>query len=492
MAVVHRKKARLPNGRALLYNLITDAYLEEIDARRRLAQVKQWIQRLANPVDRMKRWLARVGFEMQRLRSFAPVGHALGPGERPVFPTVSGNAADMPPVLPPAPFAAGPQGRPGGQQPIQPPPRRGQRNGGSEILASAEQVLGWLADGMRESGYRASDAEPGEFLEFITRRTGLLVPRAQDRLAFLHLSFQEYLAGCWLQKQIVSPAWSSGDDQRIPVGARPLDLREYANDHRWRETLIFLFELLATDQPDWLTVVWPCLFGSDFGEITPAESMKNKAVLLARLAANPHSGFDEAQRQLAIERCCAYEVADVARIRMERGFLDAGAREVWRALTTAGPDNLTGIVRALVNATRQAGFQTLDLAQTGITDLAGLNGLIEFAEIDLSQTRIADLAEFKHLVNLRKLDLDGTRVRDLAPLAALGNLEELSLDRTHVTDLTPLAALRELRELSISWTEVRDVEPLAQLPKLEWLYVVGTRLDDGSLAALNCKVQVRG
>jgi internalin A len=62
MALIHRVQRRLPHGRALLFEKISEAYLESIDAFR-------GIQEVDYPLAQKKRWLAYVGFQMQRRRS---------------------------------------------------------------------------------------------------------------------------------------------------------------------------------------------------------------------------------------------------------------------------------------------------------------------------------------------------------------------------------------------------------------------------------------
>jgi internalin A len=226
MAVIHRNKARLPDGRALLYGRIVDAYLEDIDSRRRLEDLRRWQERLSNfgnPAGIRKRWLSRIGFEMQRLR-------APGNDDSPA-------AWHLP-------------GAPSG-----------------EILASKAQFQQWVSQAMRDTRYEAGPAEAGEFLDYITKRSGLLVARGEDRYAFVHLSFQEYFAGCFLQEQVVSRGWATGQEALIAHGARPGDFNHYARDHRWRETLVFLVELMAAEKPDWLELVWPCLFGDGFADL---------------------------------------------------------------------------------------------------------------------------------------------------------------------------------------------------------------------------------
>lgn len=85
------------------------------------------------------------------------------------------------------------------------------------------------------------------FLEYAGRRSGLLLPRGQDasgrdRYAFIHLSFQEYFAAQFLRDCVCDPDWLELDDENEEHGTRLQDVRRYAGQALWRETLIFLWE----------------------------------------------------------------------------------------------------------------------------------------------------------------------------------------------------------------------------------------------------------
>ena len=103
MALIHRVEATLPHGRALLYDRIAEAYLESIDTFR-------GVYSGAYNLPQKKRWLARVGYEMQRRRK--PEG---GPGE-------------------------------------------------SELLVDSSEVTGWLDEEMKRGGTSAGLSTPKEFL----------------------------------------------------------------------------------------------------------------------------------------------------------------------------------------------------------------------------------------------------------------------------------------------------------------------------------------
>ena len=145
MALIHRIEATLPQERALLYDRIAEAYLESIDKYR-------GIYSGAADLPFKKRWLARVGFEMQRRRT----------------------AQNAP--------------------------------GRSEVLVDAADVLGWVRAEMERHPLPGADT-PEKFLQFVKRRSGLLLPRGENRYAFIHLSFQEYFAAHTLKREVTTPTW---------------------------------------------------------------------------------------------------------------------------------------------------------------------------------------------------------------------------------------------------------------------------------------------
>jgi len=138
MALIHRTRAFLPHGRALLYSQIVDAYLETIDKYRGLAHGP-------DTLNQKRRWLAHVAFQMQLRRSEAD------------------EAA---------------------------------------IRVATAELEAWVGEAMRSEGKPASEEDVRAFIERVRRRSGLLVEIAEGSYSFVHLSFQEYFAACHLREGI--------------------------------------------------------------------------------------------------------------------------------------------------------------------------------------------------------------------------------------------------------------------------------------------------
>jgi internalin A len=165
IALIYRITRWLPHGRALLYDRIAEAYLESIDRFRGL-------DGLNHPLAEKKRWLAYVGFRMQL--------------------------------------------------------RRDEAEGGSEreILVDEQQVHEWIEEAMGDSVGDA-DASARRFVDYIARRSGLLMPRGEGQFAFMHLSFQEYFAACHCLEQVTASRWLDGRAKKQSFS--PDDLRGYAD-----------------------------------------------------------------------------------------------------------------------------------------------------------------------------------------------------------------------------------------------------------------------
>lgn len=177
MALIHRNLSVLPSGRVKLYDKIVEAYLETIDVYRKLGQYPA-------SLEQMKRWLAHVGWQMQlRRRNEDDWGY------------------------------------------------------GDDLLASRRDVLDWLTEAIaKERDNAAEEAE--QFLDFVARRSGLLIPRGvdpkgADEFSFIHLTFQEYFAAYYLRGMV----WDF--NKLVEEVSSRIKLQH------WHETILVLFEMLA-------------------------------------------------------------------------------------------------------------------------------------------------------------------------------------------------------------------------------------------------------
>ena len=123
---------------------------------------------------------------------------------------------------------------------------------------------------------------------------------------------------------------------------------------------------------------------------------------------------------------------------------------------------------------------TLDLSGTKVSDVSPLAKSTSLVGLGLSKTRVSDISPLAKLTGLTGLDLSRAPVTDVSPLAKLTQLTRLCLASTKVPDVSPLAKLTKIRSLNLSGTKVSDVSPLAGLVNLEELYLAGTDVSDVS------------
>ena len=381
-----------------------------------------------------KFWLARVGYEMQRRRTLAKETD----GEASAFR----GKAESPDSL--------------------------------EILVESGDVLAWLAAEMERGGATVGVDSPEEFLDFVGRRSGLFLPRAEGRYAFIHLSFQEYFAAVALERDVTGIDWARGKSS--PLGFVRDDLARWAEQSAWRETFVFLFELLAPKN-DWYAELLDCVFGDEFSRLDapePDERTLNLACLAARLVVNPRAGLAPAKTRDAIDGCVRTQLRYQSAESYDRVLSD----NVFRELLGDDREWNAKMLDAIGEQLRKLGIRGIDLSMTRIDDIAPLADLIELQSLSLWRTTVSDLTPLANLTALQRIDLDGTLVSDLSPLSNLTALESLELGGTSVSDLTPLSNLTGLQRLYLMETKVSDLSPLANLTALESLGLGGASVSD--------------
>jgi internalin A len=410
MALIHRVRARLPQGRVNLYADITDAYLQTIDDFRGLKET-------AYTLPQKKLWLAHVAFQMQVRRKV-------------LSSTIEQE----------------------------------QREG---ILVERAGALKWLEEVMDVADPQDRKIAAERFLDYLQRRTGLFIERSPGQWAFLHLSFQEYFAACFLAEEVTSPDWLSSDYSR--EGCHPSDLQQFADSEAWKESLVFLFELLGQERPRWSDRVASKVFEKALAkprEQNPASNsiwrwqLQTDVRLLAELSVNAYCSFSTKLREEAW--------AVVWRCSFPSGAWSMG-NPAADALFAAAPQFIQGIWRVCSTVASQYPDRPLNLCRC---------------------QRAEDISPLAHASTLKSLFLSESNIRrGLAGMATLSSLRTLELNWPgNLDNPSELIQFVNLRELGVRASASKlDLKSLASiLLRLQRFYLYSYQDVEGFEALRAC------
>lgn len=102
--------------------------------------------------------------------------------------------------------------------------------------------------------------------------------------------------------------------------------------------------------------------------------------------------------------------------------------------------------------------------------------LEDIDEIELSQSGIDDLDGVQYCIHAISLDLSGNQIEDISGLWGLSLLEEINLSDNRIADIDTLSNLKNIRTLYLSNNLIHDISPLLTLEKLDYVELSGTRV----------------
>jgi len=176
------------------------------------------------------------------------------------------------------------------------------------------------------------------------------------------------------------------------------------------------------------------------------------------------------------------------------------------AVSAAGIDDIPdAALRALIRETLNRPYGHIALGdlvdvrrlsgrQRGISDISGIQHLVNLSQIDLAGNSISDLSPLAKLyagtdgARLRHVYLSDNRITDITPLGEMTQLETLDLGANQITDVTPFHreyGLYGLTWLSLAGNQIQDVAGLRNLTELEFLALDQNRITDIAPLAAN-------
>ncbi|MBN2864258.1 MAG: protein kinase, partial [Bacteroidales bacterium] len=128
-------------------------------------------------------------------------------------------------------------------------------------------------------------------------------------------------------------------------------------------------------------------------------------------------------------------------------------------LNNRGITDLTGM-ELMVNTVH------LELQGNSINDHSPIHSMTALEILYLDDTGLESLEGFENMANLVLLSLGDNPVSDIKPLFALTRLHDLWLKNTLVTDITGIDSLINLRDFSFEGTGLNDITPLTNLKSM--------------------------
>jgi len=124
------------------------------------------------------------------------------------------------------------------------------------------------------------------------------------------------------------------------------------------------------------------------------------------------------------------------------------------------------------------GIVGLDVHDTGVANLEGLQYCSSLETLYLEMNRVDDIGPLAGIASLQSVSLGQNQISDISPLAGLTDIKHLLLDDNAVSDVNPLSGLTWLEVLSLSGNQIADISPVSNLACLWILTVENNQVND--------------
>ena len=104
----------------------------------------------------------------------------------------------------------------------------------------------------------------------------------------------------------------------------------------------------------------------------------------------------------------------------------------------------------------------LDISNSKISDLTGIEYFKNLKELDASNNNINDVSKIVELGNLTKLNLSNNKLNNKEELIKLVNLEILNISNNEISDISnfDVSKMTKLNNLDLSYNKIRDISAL--------------------------------
>jgi len=100
----------------------------------------------------------------------------------------------------------------------------------------------------------------------------------------------------------------------------------------------------------------------------------------------------------------------------------------------------------------------------------------DWYEIELMESEIDDLDGIEYCINAVSVDLSLNSITDISPLFGLSSIEDLNLSDNKIGYIDALSNLLKLKTVNLSNNQIDDISPLYDLPELETCDISGNKV----------------
>jgi hypothetical protein len=130
-------------------------------------------------------------------------------------------------------------------------------------------------------------------------------------------------------------------------------------------------------------------------------------------------------------------------------------------------------------------YDAIKIRQYGHTDTEFPTYYLEdMDEIELSDSDIDDLDGVEYCIHTQVLDLSFNRITDISPLVNLLLLKELNLSNNKIGYIDALSNLQYLQNIDLSNNSIDDIMPLFEIETLKYVDLTGNKIHPNQLLEL--------
>lgn len=130
-------------------------------------------------------------------------------------------------------------------------------------------------------------------------------------------------------------------------------------------------------------------------------------------------------------------------------------------------------------------YEAMQIRQYGDLDTTFPTYYLEdMDEIELSESEIGDLDGVEYCIHTVSMDLSFNRIYDLSPLAGLSSLQELNLSNNQIEYIDDISNLQQLKSIDLSNNSIDDILPLMEIEALEFADLSGNKISPDQIKDL--------